>query len=128
MSTISYNVKSKGVRLVSAEKAWVKGKNGKMKLNPDYHFVGKMEMSMPNLIISARDNKKPIYKDDTSALNLTAKKQIVSHFYDNKGKRNKKTVAYFGVEKKKDDDKKSYLSPKIEIIRFTDEKIENLGG
>lgn len=28
-----------------------------------------------------------------------AKGQIVDHFYDDKGKRNKKTVAYFGIPK-----------------------------
>ena len=41
MSTVNYSLKHKGVRLISAEEAWVKGKSGKMKLNPKYHFVGK---------------------------------------------------------------------------------------
>lgn len=54
---------------------------------------------MPNIIVSATDKRKPSYKGDVSSLNRAAKKQIVEHFYDNKGKRNKKTVAYFGITK-----------------------------
>ena len=46
-----------------------------------------------------KDKKKPKYKGSTYDLNRTAKSQIVDHFYDAKGKRNKKTVAYFGIEK-----------------------------
>lgn len=99
MSNVNYSLKHKGVRLVTAEKAWVKGKNGKMKLNPKYSFVGKIETSMPNMIVTASDKKKPKYKGSTYDLNRIAKSQIVEHFYDDKGKRNKRTVAYFGVEK-----------------------------
>ncbi|MBQ7373030.1 MAG: hypothetical protein IJW64_00470 [Clostridia bacterium] len=99
MSNVNYSLKHKGVRLVTAENAWVKGKNGKMKLNPKYSFVGKIETSMPNMIVTASDKKKPKYKGSTYDLNRIAKSQIVEHFYDDKGKRNKRTVAYFGVEK-----------------------------
>ena len=99
MSNVNYSLKHKGVRLVTAEKAWVKGKNGKMKLNPKYSFVGKIETSMPNMIVTASDKKNPKYKGSTYDLNRIAKSQIVEHFYDDKGKRNKRTVAYFGVEK-----------------------------
>lgn len=101
MSSVNYNLGQKGVRLVSAEEAWVKGKNGKYKLNPDYAFVGKIDLNMPNMIVSTVKGKKPTYKGDVNELNRTAKKQIVEHFYDDNGKRNKKTVAYFAVEKKK---------------------------
>ncbi len=100
MSTINYSLNNKGVRLISADKAWVKGKNGKHYLNPNYHFIGKIEITMPNMIVTASDRRKPKYKGNTYDLNATAKKQIVDHFYDDKGKRNKKTVAYFGIEKK----------------------------
>ena len=99
MSNVNYSLKHKGVRLISASQAWVKGKNGKQRLNPKYHFVGKVEMSMPNMIVTASDKKKPSYKGNTYDLNTTAKKQIVDHFYDDKGKRNRKTVAYFGIAK-----------------------------
>lgn len=44
MSNVSYDLGSKGVRLIDAKDAWVKGKNGKMRLNPDYHFVGKTQI------------------------------------------------------------------------------------
>ena len=33
MSSVNYNLKNKGVRLISAKTAWVKGKNGKLHLN-----------------------------------------------------------------------------------------------
>lgn len=100
MSSVSYELSQKGVRLVPSDSVWVKGKNGKYKLNPDYRFVGKMETSMPNIVVTASDYRKPTFKGDISELNRTAKKQIVEHFYDENGKRNKKTVAYFGVAKK----------------------------
>lgn len=101
MSTVNYSLKNKGVRLIPAEKAWIQGKNGKRRLNPKYKFVGKIQMSMPNMVITADDKKKPKYKGSTYDLNSKAKSQIVDHFYDDRGKRNKKTVAYFGVEKSK---------------------------
>lgn len=99
MSTVNYSLKHKGVRLIDAQQAWVKGKNGSQRLNPKYHFVGKIQITMPNMIVTARDKDKPQFKGNTYDLNRTAKKQIVEHFYDDKGKRNKKTVAYFGIEK-----------------------------
>ena len=99
MSTVNYNLKSKGVRLISSNQAWVTGKNGVKYLNPRYRFVGKIEMTMPNMIVTASDKKKPVYKGSTYDLNTTTKKQIVEHFYNEKGKRNKRTVAYFGIEK-----------------------------
>lgn len=99
MSTINYSLKHKGVRLISADEAWVKGKNGKMKLNPKYRFVGKISTTMPNMIVTASDKAKPKYMGNTYDLNATAKRQIVDHFYNDSGKRNKKTVAYFGIKK-----------------------------
>ncbi len=101
MSNVNYSLKHKGVRLISAENAWVKGKNGKRRLNTKYTFVGKIDTKLPNLIVTASDKKKPKFKGNTYDLNSTAKSQIIEHFYDDKGKRNKKTVAYFGIEKKK---------------------------
>ena len=95
----NYSLEHKGVRLISSEDAWVKGKNGKMRLNPKYNFIGKMVLTMPNMIVTASDKNKPKYKGNTYDLNSTAKRQIVDHFYDDKGKRNKKTVAYFGIKK-----------------------------
>lgn len=99
MSNINYSLEHKGVRLISSEDVWVKGKNGKMRLNPKYNFIGKMVLTMPNMIVTASDKNKPKYKGNTYDLNSTAKRQIVDHFYDDKGKRNKKTVAYFGIKK-----------------------------
>lgn len=95
MSSVNYNLNNKGVRLVSAENAWVKGKNGKYRLNSDYTFVGKIDLNMPNMVVSTTRGKQPTYKGDVCELNKTAKRQIVNHFYNDDGKRNKKTVAYF---------------------------------
>lgn len=99
MSNVNYSLNHRGVRLISSEAAWLKGKSGKMYLNPRYRFVGKVDIHMPNMLISASDKNKPKYKGDVSALNSQAKKQIIEHFYDDDGKRNRKTVAYFGIDK-----------------------------
>lgn len=99
MSNVNYSLKHKGVRLIPADEAWIKGKNGKLKLNPNYIFVGKIDSSMSNMIVTASDKKKPTYKGNTYDLNTMAKKQIINHFYDDNGKRNRKTVAYFGIKK-----------------------------
>lgn len=101
MSSVNYSLKHKGVRLITSSEAWIKSKNGKLKLNPKYSYVGKIDLSMPNMIVTTSDKKKPKYKGNTYDLNSTAKGQIIDHFYDEKGKRNKKTVAYFGIEKNK---------------------------
>lgn len=101
MSNVNYDLRQKGVRLISADIAWVKSKKGKMKLNPKYKFVGKIDTRIPNVIITANDNRQPSYKGDFSSLNNIAKNQTVKHFYDDKGKRNKRKVAYFGIKKNK---------------------------
>ncbi len=101
MSNVNYNLNNKGVRLIEARDAWVVGKNGKPRLNSDYQFVGKIEISMPNMIVTATDKAKPKYKGNTNDLNTVAKNQVVDYFYDEKGKRNKKSVAYLGIKKSK---------------------------
>lgn len=99
MSTVNYSLKHKGVRLIASDKVWIKGKNGKYRLNPKYSIIGKIDLSMPNMIVTASDKQKPKYKGNTYDLNVKAKSQIVDHFYNEDGKRNRKTVAYFGIEK-----------------------------
>ena len=86
MSTVNYSLKHKGVRLIDAREAWIVGKNGARRLNPKYHFVGKVDTRMPNMIVTASDRKKPKYRGNTYDLNRTAKAQIVDHFYDDNGK------------------------------------------
>lgn len=94
MSNINYSLNNKGVRLLDSKDAWIVGKNGKSRLNPDYKFIGKIEMSMPNMVLTAGNKNKPRFKGNVCDLNNIAKSQIVDHFYDSNGKRNKKTVAY----------------------------------
>ena len=77
----------------------MRGKNGKRRLNPKFTFVGKINVSMPNMIVSASDSRKPSYRGDVNELPRIAKKQIVDHFYESDGKRNKRKVAYFGIPK-----------------------------
>lgn len=101
MSSVNYSLNHRGVRLISSEEAWVKGKNGRQRLNLKYNFVGKIDVKLPNLITSASDRKKPKYKGNTYDLNRVAKGQIVDHFYDENGKRNRRSVAYFGIPKEK---------------------------
>lgn len=67
MSSVNYNLKNKGVRLISAETAWVSNKNGKRMLSPKYRFIGKVQMSMPNMVITADDKAKPKYKGNMVA-------------------------------------------------------------
>ena len=99
MASINYSLKHKGIRLISAKDTWIMGKNKKLRRNPKYHYIGRIEMTMPNMIMSVSSDKKPLYKGSTYDLNTTAKKQIVDHFYDDDGKRNRKTVAYLGIKK-----------------------------
>ena len=100
MSSVNYSLRNRGVRLIDAHEAWVIDSKGTARLNPKYQFVGKMEMTMPNMIVSASDKSKPKYKGSTYDLNRVAKGQIVDHFYDENGKRNRRSVAYFAIEKK----------------------------
>ena len=99
MSSINYSLNHKGVRLISRKEAWVKGKNGKRKLNPKYSFVGRIDTKTPNIIMTTSDSKQPSYKGDFSSLNRTAKNQTLKYFYDKDGKRNRRYVAYYGIEK-----------------------------
>lgn len=99
MSSVNYSLKHKGVRLIDSREAWIPTKKGTQRLNPKYTIIGKIDIRMPNMIVTASDKKKPTYKGNTYDLNRTAKAQIVDHFFDDKGKRNKKSVAYFGIEK-----------------------------
>lgn len=58
MSNVNYTLNRRGVRLISAEDAWVVGKNGKYRLSPDYRFIGKFDTHMSNLVLSTVDKKK----------------------------------------------------------------------
>ncbi len=97
--SINYNTHTRGAKLITSEEAWTRSKNGKLILNPKYTYIGKLQMTMPNMLVSASDKRKPSWKEDVNNLNEKAKKQIVDYFYDDKGKRNRKMVAYFGIEK-----------------------------
>lgn len=58
MSTVNYCLNHRGVRLIGASEAWIKGKNSKYRLSPDYRFVGKFDTNMSNLVLSTVDKKK----------------------------------------------------------------------
>jgi len=101
LSNVNYSLNHRGVRLISAKEAWETGKNGKRKLSSKYTFVGKINIKLPNLIISANNKTKPRFKGSTYDLNRTAKEQVVNYFLNERGKRNRKTVAYFGFPRSK---------------------------
>lgn len=101
MSTqTSYNRKTISARLIPSSEAWVRTKKGGIRLNPNYDFIGKLDIRMPNVLISPSDSKRPTYRLDTANLCNKAKEQMVEHFFDENGKRTRKTVAYFGKPKK----------------------------
>ena len=58
MSSVNYSLKHKGVRLIPRKDAIIKSKNGRERLNPKYHFVGRMDTKTPNIIVTASDNKQ----------------------------------------------------------------------
>ena len=101
MSSVNYNLNNKGVRLIDSENAWVRGKNGKYKLNKKYKFYGKIDKTMPGMIVSAGDKTKPKYCGDVCELNKTAKSEIINHFYNDDGKRNRKKSCIFWYREKR---------------------------
>ncbi len=58
MSSVNYSLNNKGVRLLDAKDAWVVSKKGVVKLNPNYKIIGKIEMTMPNMILTASEKVK----------------------------------------------------------------------
>jgi hypothetical protein len=100
MSSNSYNGKDKklsDVRVIPAEKAWVKGKGAEKPntLNPAFEFIGKVDMDLPNFVLKAnRTDKKTGYVEDVQQLNQRTKRDLVDHFYNKQGKRTKYRVAY----------------------------------
>ena len=71
-SSVNYSLNNKGVRLINSKDAWViRGK--KLYLNPKYKFVGKVDMPMPNMIVTASDKSKPTYRGDVHELNKVCK-------------------------------------------------------
>ena len=59
MSNVNYDLKKRGVRMISSEEAWVKTKSS--------------------------DKKKFAYIDDVCKLSAASKRQLVRHFYDDEG-------------------------------------------
>ena len=112
MSNVNYDLKKRGVRMISSEEAWVKTKSGGVKLNPMYRFVGKVDMQMPNMIVTASDRKKFSYVDDVCKLPAASKRQLIRHFYDEEGKRTCRRVAYL-VDTKKCKGAKEVMTKKM---------------
>ena len=83
-----------GVKVVSAKDVWEK-KNGKFKLKSDLRIVGKVELPFSGMVLKANnEGHKTSFVEDVSALPKRTKNEIVGHFYNDKGKRTKNTVAY----------------------------------
>ena len=92
-----YEKSMSGVKVIDSNKAYVYNPKSKKKdmLNPDYNFVGKIDVVMPNFIIKMNNkNCKTSYIDDVDALPKRVKSELVNHFYDNKGNKNGRKKAY----------------------------------
>jgi len=92
-----YQKELAGVKVIDSSKAFVYNPKTKKKdkLNPRYDFVGKIDTNMPNFILKAnKSNCKTGYIEEVSSLPKRLKVDIVNHFYDKNGKRNKRTKAY----------------------------------
>jgi hypothetical protein len=87
-----------GVKVVSASEAWLKNENNsgsEYYLNPDFDFVGKVDLDISNFVLRAnRDGKPTGFVEDVSNLPKRTKQELVGHFYSEKGYRNNRTVAY----------------------------------
>ncbi|MBO4962363.1 MAG: hypothetical protein J6C97_01155 [Clostridia bacterium] len=97
MSSIySKNFKTlSGVTVVPSNYVWVQNKNNTFSIRPGVIVLGKVESAFSNFVLKAnKPNKKTSYVEDVCALPQRTKNEIINHFFDKKGKRNKNTVAY----------------------------------
>ncbi len=95
-NTFSKNKKElAGVTLVSSSQVWEKQDNGKYRLRRDIDIVGKVDISIPNVVLKAsEDGKRTAFVEDVSALPKRTKQELVNHFFDEHGNRNHYTVGY----------------------------------
>lgn len=92
-----YEKELAGVKVIDSSQAYIYNPKTKKKdlLNPTFDFVGKIDMNMPNFILKAnKPNCKTGYIEEVSCLPKRLKIDIVNHFYDKKGMKNRKTKAY----------------------------------
>ncbi len=92
-----YRKELAGVKVVTSHEAYVFNNRTKRRNlpNPNFDIVGKVDMTMPNMILKAnREDHRTDFIDDVSSLTKITKKSLVSHFYNEKGKRNTRTTAY----------------------------------
>ena len=90
-----YRKELSGVKVVSKDKAFVTNKKGNSYPNPNYDIVGKVDISLPNVILKAnRDGFKTFFIEDTSELTKKTKSDLINFFYNKKGKRNNRKIAY----------------------------------
>ena len=90
-----YRKELSGVKVVSKDKAFIKNKKGNSYPNPNYDIVGKVDISLPNVILKAnRDGYKTTFIEDTSELTKKTKSDLINFFYDKKGNRNNRRIAY----------------------------------
>lgn len=94
-STYSKNKKElAGAKVISSKEVFTK-RNGRYVVRPDIDIIGKVDTSMSNFILKVnKRGGKPNFVDDVSELPKRTKSELVGHFYDEKGNRNKNKVAY----------------------------------
>ena len=99
-----YNKELAGVKIVDSKQAYIYNpKTKKYDLpNPSLDFVGKIDTAFSSFILKMnKPNSKTGYVDEVAALPKRLKNELVNHFYDKNGKRNKKTKAYLARTDKK---------------------------
>lgn len=85
-----------GVKVIDSSDAYIYNKKAKKDIpNPKYDFVGKIDVSMPNFILKMnKASCKTAFVEEVSCLPKRVKSDLVNHFYDKNGNRNKRKMAY----------------------------------
>lgn len=90
------------VELKTTEEVWTYDQKGKRVLSSEFDYVGKIDLSMPNVLLKAnRKDCKTAFIDDFSSLTKKTKSEVVDFFMNNKGRKGgSRRVAYLVAKKK----------------------------
>lgn len=86
-----------GVKVIDSNDAYIYNNKTKRKdiPNPKYDFVGKVDANMPNFILKMNKTScKTGFIEEVSCLPKRVKSDLVNHFYDKNGNRNRRQKAY----------------------------------
>lgn len=92
-----YQKELAGVKVINSVQAYVYNPKTKKKdlLNPNYEFVGKIDINYPHVILKMnKTNCKTSYIEDANVLPKRVKQDLIKHFYDKRGNKNTIRKAY----------------------------------